>query len=131
MQSLSRLAAMMAVVLWAATLAGQWQQATSHEHPVHLPHAVAAAIGPDSAAMMLDHPHVSDNSASHMPESFTAAVLPRTSVTPVALSVVTFIVGCAVLCACALARVNRGPPDRHRVPLAGRTLLNRICIARR
>ncbi|WKG01986.1 hypothetical protein [Mycolicibacterium sp. HK-90] len=130
MHSLSRLAAMMAVVLWAAMLAGQWQ-ATPHDHPVHLPHAVAAAIGPDSAATMLEHPHVGENSASHLPESFTAAVLPRTTVNLAALSVVALIAGCAVLCACAMARVNRGPPDRHRVPLAGRTLLNRICIARR
>lgn len=127
---MKRAAAVLAVAVWAAMLAGQWQ-ATSHDHPVHLPHAVAAAIGPDSAAMMLDHPHVTDNSATHLPESFTAAVLPRTTVNLAALSVVALVVGCAVLCACAMIRVDRGPPDPHRIPLAGRTLLDRICISRR
>ncbi|WP_454791360.1 putative copper homeostasis (lipo)protein LpqS [Mycolicibacterium lutetiense] len=127
---MKRLAAVVAIALWAAALAGQWQT-TSHDHPAHPPHAVSAAIGSDSAAMMLDHPHVGDNAASHMPDGFTAAVLPRASVTPVALSVVAFIVGCAVLCGCAAVRAPRGPPDRHRIPLAGQALLIRICIARR
>ncbi|OLO98989.1 hypothetical protein BVU76_28040 [Mycolicibacterium porcinum] len=131
MHSLSRLAAMMVIVLWAGALAGQWQ-ATSHDHPTHLPHPVSAAIGADPASMMLDHPHVGDNAASHMPDGFTAAVLPRSSVTPAAaLSVVAFIVGCTVLCACAAVRAQRGPPDRHGVLLAGQELLIRICITRR
>ncbi|MEV0674030.1 hypothetical protein [Mycobacterium sp. NPDC050441] len=130
MHSLSRLVAMMATVLWAAVLAGQWQ-VTSHEQAVHLPHAVSAAIGEGSSAMMLDHPHVSDGSAPHTLEGFTAAVLPRATATAAALSVVAFIVGCAVLCGCAAVRAQRGPPDRHRIPLAGQALLIRICIARR
>lgn len=130
MHSLSRLAAMMVMVLWVGALVGQWQ-ATSHDHPTHLPHAVSAAIGADTASMMLDHPHVGDNAASHMPDGFTAAVLPRPSITPAALSVVALLVGCAVLCACAAVRVQRGPPDRHGVLLAGQELLIRICITRR
>ncbi|QRY45436.1 hypothetical protein JVX93_00455 [Mycolicibacterium boenickei] len=130
MHSLSRLAAMMAIVLWAGVLTGQWQ-ATSHDHPTHLPHAVSAAIGEGADLMMLDHPHVSDGSPSHMPEGFTAAVLPRPSVTPVALSVVALVLGCTVVCACAAVRAQRGPPDRHGVLLAGQELLVRICIARR
>lgn len=130
MHSLSRLAAMMVIALWAGALAGQWQTA-SHDHPEHLPHAVSAAIGSDVASMMLDHPHIGDNAPAHMPDGFTAAVLPRSSVTPAALSVVAFIVGCAVLCACAAVRVQRGPPDRRGVLVAGQELLLRICIARR
>ena len=66
-----------------------------------------------------------------MPEGFTAAVLPRPSVTPVALSVVALVLGCTVVCACAAVRAQRGPPDRHGVLLAGQELLVRICIARR
>ncbi|MGV0811590.1 hypothetical protein ABQF34_06475 [Mycolicibacterium boenickei] len=128
--SLSRLVAMMAIALWAATLAGQWQ-ATSHDHQVHLPHAVTAAIGTGSSVMMLDHPHVSDNSAPHVPDGFTAAVLPRATVTAAALSVVAFVVGCALLCGCTVVRPQRGPPDRHGVLLAGQQLLIRLCIARR
>lgn len=126
----SRLAAMMAIVLWAAALAGQWQT-PSRDEPAHLPHAVSAAIGTGSDALMLDHPHVGDNPASHSPEGFAAAVLPRTIATAAALSVVALIVGCAVLCGCAVVRAQRGPPDRRRTPLAGQELLIRICIARR
>ncbi|MFV8050312.1 hypothetical protein [Mycobacterium sp. 48b] len=128
--SLSRLAAMTVVVLWAAVLAGQWQ-VTSHHQTVHLPHAVSAAIGEGADLMMLDHPHVTDGSAPHTLEGFTAAVLPRTTATAAALSVVAFIAGCAVLCGCATVRAPRGPPDRHRIQLAGQELLIRICIARR
>lgn len=127
---MKRLAALMAIVLWAGVLGGQWQ-ATGHDHPAHLPHAVSAAIGSDINAMMLDHPHVGDNAPAHMPDGFTAAVLPRSSVALAALSVVALVFGCAVVCACAVVRAQRGPPDRHGVPLAGQELLVRICIARR
>lgn len=129
-RSATRLAAMMAIVLWAAALAGQWP-APSQDRPAHLPHAVSAAIGEGSSVLMLDHPHVGNDPASHSPESFTAAVLPRTTATAAALSVVAFIVGCMVLCACAAVRAQRGPPDRHGVLLAGQELLIRICITRR
>lgn len=121
---------MMVIALWATVLAGQWQ-VTTHHQAVHLPHAVSAAIGDGSKALVLDHPHVSDGSAPHTLEGFTAAVLPRTAAAPAALSVVALIVGCAVLCGCAAVRAQRGPPDRHRIPLAGQALLLRICIARR
>ncbi|WP_131812349.1 hypothetical protein [Mycolicibacterium fortuitum] len=125
-----RLAAVMAIVLWAAAFAGL-AQITGHEHPVHLPHPVAAAIGQDSAALMLDHPHVGGDAASHLPDAFTAAVLPRTSLAVAAFSVGVLIVGCAVLCGCAAVRAQRGPPDRHGVLIAGQELLLRICISRR
>ncbi len=126
-----RPAAVIAIALLAAVLAGQWQE-TSHDHPVHLPHALSAAIGNGSSVMTLDHAHVGDGSAHHVPDGFAAAVLPRAATAPAALSLVAFIIGCAVLCACAgVARSQRGPPDRHGVPLAGQELLIRICIARR
>jgi lipoprotein LpqS len=124
-----RLAVMMAIVLWAGVLAAQWQT-TNHDRPAHLPHAVSAAIGTGSSAMMLDHPHVGDGSAPHTPDGFTAAVLPRTTATTAAFSVVAFIVGCAVLCGFAMTRAQRGPPDRHGVLIAGQQLLIRICISR-
>lgn len=127
---MKQLAALVAIVLWAAALAGQWQ-VTSHDRPAHLPHAVAAALGEGADAMMLDHPHVGDSPASHPPDTFASAVLPRPSVALAALSVVALIVGCAVLCACAAVRSPRGPPDYHRISLAGQELLLRICIARR
>ncbi|WP_166905786.1 hypothetical protein [Mycobacterium sp. DL440] len=124
------LAALMAIVLWAAAFAGL-VQITDHDHPAHPPHPVAAAIGVDSSGLMLDHPHIGDDAASHLPDGFTAAVLPRNSLAVAALSVVVLIVGCAVLCGCTAVRAQRGPPDRHRIPLAGQALLLRICIARR
>lgn len=127
---MKRLAVTMVIVLWAAAFAGLAQM-TSHDHPVHLPHPVAAAIGADSAELMLDHPHVNEDPATHMPDGFTAAVLPRTSLAVAALSVAVFILGCAVLCGCAAVRAQRGPPDRHGVLVAGQELLLRICIARR
>jgi hypothetical protein len=127
---MKRLAAVVAIALWAAALAGQWQ-VSNDDQSAHLPHAVSAAIGEGADLMMLDHPHVSDGSAPHAPEGFTAAVLPRATAAAAALSVVAFIVGCAVLCGCAAVRAPRGPPDRHRIPLAGQALLIRICIARR
>lgn len=126
---MKRPAAMMALFLWATAVLGL-VQTTDRDHPVHLPHPVAAAIGADTADLMLDHPHVGVDPATHMPDGFTAAVLPRTSLALPVLSVVVFIVGCAVLCACAAVRTPRGPPDR-RIPLAGQQLLLRICIARR
>lgn len=127
---MKRPTALLAIVLWAVALAVQWQ-APVHDQVPHLPHAVAAAVGNGVEAMMLDHPHVSDGAVPHSPDAFTAAVLPRTAVTAGALSVVAAVVGCTVLCACAAVRTQRGPPDRHRIPLAGQQLLLRICIARR
>ncbi|BBX29912.1 hypothetical protein [Mycolicibacterium alvei] len=130
---MKRLAAAMVIALWATVLAGQWQ-ATSHDQSVHLPHAVSAAIGDSSTALMLDHPHVSDGSTPHTLDNFSAAVLPRTAAAAAAaaaLSVVALVLGCIVLCGCAAVRVQRGPPDRHGALLAGQELLLRICIARR
>ncbi|CRZ18092.1 putative copper homeostasis (lipo)protein LpqS [Mycolicibacterium neworleansense] len=127
---MKRVIALVAVAMWAAVLAVQWQ-AGAHDRAPHLPHAVAAAIGEGAEAMMLDHPHISDGTVPHSPDTFTAAVLPRTIAGAAALSVVAFIVGCAVLCGCAAVRATRGPPDRHGVLLAGQELLIRICIARR
>ncbi|MGV0784092.1 hypothetical protein [Mycolicibacterium peregrinum] len=124
------LAALMAIVLWAAAFAGL-AKITDHDHPAHLPHPVAAAIGFDSGELTLDHPHIGDDAPSHMPDGFTAAVLPRNYLAVAAFSMVVLIVGCAVLCGCAAVRAQRGPPDRHRIPLAGQALLLRICIARR
>ncbi|MBU9766185.1 hypothetical protein FR943_20365 [Mycobacterium sp. TNTM28] len=120
----------MAIVLWAAAFAGIGQ-IPNHDHPVHLPHPVAAAIGADSGDLMLDHPHLGDDAASHVPDGFAAAVLPRTSLAVAAFSVVVLIVGCALLCGSAAVRAQRGPPDRHGVLIAGQELLLRICIARR
>ncbi|MGV0809695.1 putative copper homeostasis (lipo)protein LpqS [Mycolicibacterium setense] len=130
MLSLSRLAAMMVIAVWVAGLAGQWQSA-NHDHPTHLPHSVSAAIGDGAELMMLDHPHVGDSPASHTPDAFAAAVLPRGTATAATLSVVGFIVGCALLCGCAVVWSQRGPPDQRGVLLAGQRLLIRICIARR
>lgn len=126
-----RLVALTAIALWAAVLVGQWQE-SSHDHPVHLPHALSAAIGTGGDVMTLDHAHAGDGSVPHVPDGFTAAVLPRATAPTAALSLVAFIIGCAVLCGCVAAvRSMRGPPDRHGVPVAGRELLLRICIARR
>ncbi|MGA5542902.1 hypothetical protein ACPCIR_13700 [Mycobacterium sp. NPDC051198] len=124
------LAALMGIVLWAAAFAGL-VQITNHDHPAHLPHPVAAAVGVDGGELTFDHPHIGDDAASHMPDGFTAAVLPRNYLAVAAFSMVVLIVGCAVLCGCAAVRAPRGPPDRHRIPLAGQSLLLRICIARR
>ncbi len=125
-----RFVAMAVIALWAVVVAGPWQ-ATAQEDPIHLPHAVSTGIGADSHVLMPDHAHLSDGSAPHMPESFTAAVLPRTVPGPAAMSVVAFLVGCLVLCGCAAVQAQRGPPDRRGVLVAGRELLTRICIARR
>lgn len=130
MIAMARLAAMMVIALWVAGLAGQWHS-TNHDHPVHLPHAVSAAIGEGAELMMLDHPHVGDSPASHLPDTFAAAVLPRATAIAAALSAVGFIVGCALLCGCAVVWAQRGPPDQRGVLLAGQRLLIRICIARR
>ncbi|WP_396899294.1 hypothetical protein [Mycolicibacterium sp.] len=126
---LPRLVAVLAIAAWAGVLAGQWQ-AAGHDRPVHLPHAVSAAIDPGSA-VLVDHPHAGDGSTPHAPDSFTAAVLPRATVTAAALLAVAFVVGCVLVCGCAVVRTLRGPPDHHGVPPAGQSLLLRICIARR
>ncbi|WP_082957813.1 MULTISPECIES: hypothetical protein [unclassified Mycobacterium] len=128
---MKRLVALTAIALWAAVLAGQWQE-SSHDHPVHLPHALSAAFGTGSDMMTLDHAHIGKGSVPHVPDGFTAAVLPRTTAAAAALSWVAFVVGGAVMFGCAIVvRSQRGPPDRHGVLVAGRELLLRICIARR
>ncbi|WP_458127388.1 putative copper homeostasis (lipo)protein LpqS [Mycolicibacterium wolinskyi] len=119
-------AAMACLIL---AIAGEWKPA-SHEHAVHHPHAVAAAIG-DHLAVVVDHPHADDNSAPHAPETFANVVLPRAATVLSLLVLVAIGIGCALLTGCLAVGPSRGPPDRQAPTLTGRARLVRFCISRR
>ncbi|WP_462142720.1 putative copper homeostasis (lipo)protein LpqS [Mycobacterium sp. LTG2003] len=129
MTSALRCAVVAAMACLALAIAGEWQ-AASHEHAVHHPHAVAAAIG-DHLAVVVDHPHADDNSGSHAPETFANAVLPRAATALSLLVLVAFGVGCTLLSGCIAVGPSRGPPDRQAPTLTGQARLVRFCISRR
>lgn len=130
MRLLQRVVMVAAVAGWALVIAGAWHP-VPHEHAAaHQPHAVAAAIS-DHFTPVMDHPHASDNSVPHSPDSFAIAVLPRAATTLTALFGLMLVVTCVALCGYLAACASRGPPRPGRYVLTGPSLLIRFCIARR
>lgn len=100
----------------------------AHAHDAHT--LVASAVGA-STSIAVDHPHASNGEASHLPDTYAEAVLPRGTITLIGLGLITAIAVMPALWRQAVLAAIRGPPRDSQTTLSGRALLARLCIARR
>ena len=88
--SSQRRRAVVAVFLafWTIIVAAEWALPGTEAAPAHGPHPLASAVGAP-VAVQLDHPHISQGGSAPSPESFAEAVLPRGTITLIALALVS------------------------------------------
>ncbi|MCP9276344.1 putative copper homeostasis (lipo)protein LpqS [Mycolicibacterium arenosum] len=129
--SSQRRRAVVAVFLafWTIIVAAEWALPGTEAAPAHGPHPLASAVGAP-VAVQLDHPHISQGGSAPSPESFAEAVLPRGTITLIALAMVSALAVLPALWRYAPLAPIRGPP-RSPVAQTGRHVLVRLCIARR
>ncbi len=103
--------------------------------PVDAPHGHAApmlvAPGHTLPSVTAEHPHVRDGSVPSAPEPVTAAGLPRSGTTLLALGLVVALGALVVRWRAMTLETGRGPPRRVAVRHTGRVVLIRLCISRR
>lgn len=103
--------------------------------PVDASHAHAAseivAPGHTLPSVTPEHPHVRDGSAPSAPELVTAAGLPRSGSTLLALGLVVTLGVLVVRWPAMALETGRGPPRRAAAIHTGRVVLTRLCISRR
>nr|WP_218621210.1 hypothetical protein [Mycolicibacterium hippocampi] len=117
------------LAFWIVIVAAEWALPGIEAAPAHGPHPLASAVGAP-VAVQLDHPHISQGGIAPSPESFAEAVLPRGTVTLIALALVSALAVLPALWRYAPLTPIRGPP-RSPVVQTGRDVLVRLCIARR
>lgn len=125
-----RCAAALAVVAWALVIVGDLGMPWSDSPDTHGPHPVASAAAHEVAAIV-DHSHLQADPMLGSPDTFIAAVLPRGTTMLVALGLLAAVATTIALWASATLVPVRGPPPSVAASLAGRSLLTRLCIARR
>ena len=81
--------------------------------------------------MASDHAHIEDGSTPVVPDTFAEAMLPRGTVTLIALALIAVVAIVAPFWRLASLRRIRGPPRRLLASESGRVVLTRLCIARR
>lgn len=129
LQTRWRPAVALALAFWVAVIGVEWTLPSAQEPP-HGPHALVA--GPHGEfAVPTDHPHLTNESTPVAPDTFAEAVLPRATITLVALALMAALATIAVFWRQASLPAIRGPPRRLAVPQSGRVILTRLCIARR
>lgn len=118
------------LAFWTFIAAAEWALPGTDAVPAHGPHPLSASALGAPTTLQLDHPHISQGGLVPAPESFAEAVLPRGTVTLIALISIGALVMLPAIWRFAPLTPIRGPP---RAPLAqtGRALLARLCIARR
>ncbi|MCV7281407.1 hypothetical protein H7J88_17355 [Mycolicibacterium flavescens] len=123
--------ALVAVFLafWIVIVAAEWALPGTEAAPAHGPHPLASVVGAP-VAVQLDHPHISQGEIAPSLESFAEAILPRGTVTLIALALVSALAVLPALWRYTSIAPIRGPP-RSPVAQTGRDLLVRFCIARR
>ncbi|WP_082695705.1 hypothetical protein [Mycobacterium sp. IS-1742] len=125
-----RTAVALALAVWLVAVGFPWTPPKA-EHPHHGAHALAAGPRGDfNSAIVTDHAHFENGSTPVSPDTFAEAIRPRATVPLMALGLLTAMVAVAVFYLGAASAPIRGPPRRVAVPLTGRTLLTRLCIAR-
>jgi hypothetical protein len=117
------------LAFWIVIVAAEWALPGIEAAPAHGPHPLASAVGAP-VTVQLDHPHISQGGIAPSPESFAEAVLPRGTVTLIALALVSALAVLPALWRYAPLTPIRGPP-RSPVAQTGRDVLVRLCIARR
>jgi hypothetical protein len=81
-------------------------------------------------SVQVDHPHISQGGLAPLPESLAEAVLPRGTVTLIALALFSALAVLPAIWRYAPLMPIRGPP-RPPIAQTGRDVLVRLCIARR
>lgn len=112
------------LAFWIVIVAAEWALPgiEAERRPMD-PTPFASAVGAP-VAVQLDHPHISQGGIAPSPESFAEAVLPRGTVTLIALALVSALAVLPTLWRYAPLTPIRGPP-RSPVAQIGRDVLVR------
>lgn len=125
-----RSAIALVVACWVVVAGAQWGLPGLGAVAEHGPHALASAP-PGQSAVVLDHAHVGMPSGGLVPDTFAEAVLPRAGTTLTALALIAALGAATLLWRSTSLAAARGPPRIAAQPLFGRSLLARLCVARR
>lgn len=118
----------MATTVFLVVLVAHSALLHSATHRPHHAHALLSSLGEEFTAN-LDHAHLVNGSMTDCHEMVAAAVVPRTTTTLAALSVVAAVIGITARLARHVTPSGRGPPKAP-TALAGQNLLTRLCLAR-
>ena len=119
------------IAFWTVIVGAEWALPGVNAAPAHGPHTLAASAVGAPLSVELDHPHVSQPDAECTPDTLAEAILPRGTVSLIALALGLVVAVLPLLwCQAAKAPV-RGPPRNARALRTGRDVLAHLCIARR
>ncbi|GJF11620.1 hypothetical protein NGTWS0302_36800 [Mycolicibacterium cyprinidarum] len=128
-----RSAVALVVACWVVVASAQWGLPGLGGLAEHGPHALASAAPgpPGHEAVVVDHAHVGMPSSGLVPDTFAEAVLPRAGTALTALALIAAVGAATLLWRSTYLAAARGPPRIAAQPLFGRSLLARLCVARR
>jgi len=120
----------LAVVIWVLLIGSEVALPWSDGPDDHGPHAVATAASSEFAVVM-DHLHFQQASATVSPDTFAIAVVPRVATVLVALGLAVAVVAAWLYRGYGIWATVRGPPRGLGPVASGRQLLAHFCISRR
>ena len=119
------------IAFWTVIVGAEWALPGVNAAPTHGPHTLAASAVGAPMSVELDHPHVSQADAECTPDIPAEAILPRGTVSLVALGLAIVVAVLPMLWFQAAKAPIRGPPRDACALRTGRDVLAHLCIARR
>ncbi|MDW5609381.1 MULTISPECIES: hypothetical protein [Mycolicibacterium] len=118
------------IAFWTVVVGAEWALPGIESAHAHGPHPLAASAMGAHSVVTDDHPHVSKGESPLAPDTLVEAVLPRGTVSLIALGLTAALAVIPLVWHQAALAAIRGPPRRSSTTLTGRDLLARLCIAR-